>query len=258
MKKLVTAALILLLAACAVFAWVYFTGERPEAGDMTAAPAGTADAATSAPTAAPGATGAPAASPTAPPAAQTPAQPASVLASDYMPAANHRLTLGVDYGTGTPATLSYVFASVPDPADDGYTVTRFSEEQPMYYTDFAYIAGKGMYTRDSQGDVTAWLLLLPEVLSEGLEFQFGGQAATVVSAGGAVDLDGYSADCCIVIKSYSSSYLADVYHVFEVGKGETCSYILYDDDVRDVLREVISYEIIGQDEADDIIADSRM
>ncbi len=71
-----------------------------------------------------------------------------------------------------------------------------------------------------------------------------------------IHIDGYRASDCLVIVTASAAYSQNVYHVFEKGVGEIASYIVYDNDVMDILFVAGSVEEITQEQADAVIRDS--
>jgi len=234
------AGLILLLAACS-----------PAPAEPTGVPTNTP--------AAPAPTTAAAASPTPTPApataAPTAAPETTADAEAYLPRTNLRVATLQYLGAGASERVSYVYGAFDGIDDTTYRVTGFVEDQPIFYTDY-FIDEEGLWAQFSDSTDEGKYMLLPRQIAVGVEYDCRGAAAQIVSIGTRIDLNGYVLDNCVLVQVVSTAYSTDVFYAFQEGLGKVAEYILYDNDVIDVLSLTADTEELTQEQVNQIIENS--
>ncbi|MGI5898852.1 MAG: hypothetical protein ACOX8S_02900 [Christensenellales bacterium] len=173
----------------------------------------------------------------------------------YLPRENIRVVMSRNLGDSSLSTITYVYARHDRIDDESYAVSQFDESQPIYYTDF-YSDGDGLWSRFSDAQSQDISYIMPAYIEEDMGFISAGDEARVAEVGATFQHGDYTAHDCIIIATLSTAYSQDVYRVYQEGVGEIARYMLYDNDVIDMIFVVNTVEDISDEEAQAIVADS--
>lgn len=175
--------------------------------------------------------------------------------ASYLPAANMIVTQKNYVGSAQAELVSTVYAAYADHSDETYRVSGFPADQPSFYTDY-YVDQAGLWAEFADDPQTGKYLLLPAQIAVGQLYNLRGEEAEITQVGASVQLDGFSAEGCIVVQVASSAYLTDVTYVFAPNMGLVAQYIDYGDDVMDIISCVDVVSAVSEAEAQNTVAAS--
>jgi hypothetical protein len=173
----------------------------------------------------------------------------------YLANENIRVVINRNLGDSSLSKITYVYARHDKSSDESYALSQFDEGQPIYYTDF-YSDGDGIWSRFSDAQTEDISYIMPAHIEEGMGFISAGDEARVAEVGATFKHGEYVAEDCIIIATLSTAYSQDVYRVYQEGVGEIAQYMLYDNDVIDMIFVIESVEEISPEEAQAVVADS--
>ncbi len=173
----------------------------------------------------------------------------------YLAKENLRVVMNRNLGDSSFSKITYVYARHDGIDDESYALSQFDESQPIFYTDF-YSDGDGIWSRFSDAKTDDISYIMPANIEEGMAFISAGDEARVVEVGATFQHGEYIAQDCIIIAALSTAYSQDVYHVYQEGVGEIARYMLYDNDVIDMIFVIESAQDISEEEAQAVVAGS--